>query len=134
MILFTFTLIAEFLVAFICFMVLRWALPKRPAAILVLIAALTGLTAGWVVGYRIARAQAWNSYYAQLNQDHRSKTGTDLNAEQFDQLALSLQDNADFLMALHKRAATHSIPSFVIVLVVLGKFAKRRKKNLSPEQ
>ena len=127
------TFIAEFIVAFVCYLALRKFLPANRLAILVLVAGLVGLPAGWVAGYRMTAGKILNQYYASVNNDYRGKTGQDIPMNEWLLAAEQLQSHPDYYPSLHKGAAVHAIPALLLVFALLGTLAKRREKKQRPK-
>jgi hypothetical protein len=129
MILLTLTFIAEFVVAYLCYLVLRKYLPTKSLVTIVLISSLVGLPGGWAVAYRVTAGNTLNQYYGSANSEYRRSTGRAIPMNEWLQIAERLQGHPDYYFTLYKGAAIHAIPAFIISLAVLGYLARRRERR-----
>jgi hypothetical protein len=100
---------------------------------LVLVAGLVGLPAGWVAAYRMTAAKTLGQYYASVNNEYRGNTGHDISMNEWLLAAEQLQNHPDYYPSLHRGAAVHAIPALLLVFVLLGTLAERARRSDGPK-
>ena len=129
MALFILVLGIELVLALIFYFVLHKLNLIRSLILLVIISSSIGLAGGWVAGYRSTAGYLLFNYWEQTNKQLQETRGSKMSNEESEQLYNKVMANPEFYYLLHKNAATHSLPAFLIVFFIIFSFAKKRKKE-----
>ena len=101
----------------------------RSVVFLTIISSSVGLVGGWVTGYRATGAYLLSSYWDQTNIQLQERRGSKMSNEESKQLYDKIMANPEFYRLCHKNAATHSLPAFLIVFLIIFSIARKRKIN-----
>ena len=129
MALFILVLGIELVLAFISYFVLHKLNLIKSLILLVIISSSIGLAGGWVAGYRSTAGYLLFNYWEQTNKQLQETRGSKMSNEESEQLYNKVMSNPEFYYLLHKNAATHSLPAFFIVFLIILGFAKKQKKE-----
>jgi hypothetical protein len=89
---------------------------------------LLGLLAGWTVGYRATGSQVTHAYLSKTNEQSIQTRGVSISSEEETRLKEKLFSQPQFEYVLHKAAAVHALPAFIVVLTIMIFKSKRHQK------
>lgn len=127
MALFILVLIAEAIMAVGAYYLFRKAMKNKPLILIAVAASLVGLIAGWVVGYRAVGNMIATDYLKEANKQTIQARGTPITIEEEAMLKEKLIAEPQLEYILHKAAATHALPAFLIVVIAM--VVKSKKPN-----
>ena len=120
--------IAEIIIAIGAYYIFRKMMKGKSVLILAIAASLIGLIAGWTVGYRATGSQVTYAYLSKTNEQSIQTRGVSISREEEDTLKEKLFSQPQFEYILHKAAAIHALPAFVVVMIIMI-FKSRREEQ-----
>lgn len=111
--------IAEIIVAIGAYYIFRKMMKGKSVLILAIAASLIGLIAGWTVGYRATGSQVTYDYLSKKNEQSIQTRGVSISREEEVMLKEKLFLQPQFEYVLHKAAAAHALPAFVVVMIIM---------------
>ena len=121
--------IVELFVASAIYYFLRKLFFKKTFVMLAICTSLIGLIAGWVAGYRATEYDLTNAYLIKSNEQLQQERGISLSFEEENNLKKILFAKTEFTNLLHKRAAIHAVPVFLVVLIIMVRLSKKHEKQ-----
>ena len=121
--------VVELFVASVVYYFLSRLFFKKTFVVLAICASLIGLIAGWTAGYRATGYDVTMAYLMKTNEQLQQERGISLSLEEENNLKKTLFAKREFTNLLHKKAAIHAVPAFLVVLIIMVRRSKKHEKQ-----
>jgi hypothetical protein len=121
--------VVELIVAASIYLFLRKCFSRKFLVGLAVCASLLGLIAGWIAGYRATGYEVTMAHLTRTSEQLQRDRGKPLTLNEEHNLKNALFAKTEFTYLLHKKAATHAVPAFLLVLIIMIRRSKKQEKQ-----